>query len=475
MQAWATVRVAVRLRCGDNGWLAATSASVHFCLRTNKKGEEGRRRLRGVRERRRLVVSGGAQAATASCSGLLLLDYSGIKHDEKTKSLIDFLNKVVNEPIESLIIVDMIQRLGVKSQFREQIKAILMWQYTHFSSLNHGKDDVYEIALRFRLLRQEGYRVPADVFAYFNDKGKGFVMKLEGNIKGMMELYEASQVSTEGEDILDEAECFSSKWWKELGLGEEMKFARDQPLKCFQYMKKCFKVLNDIANDFGKIIFEKHGWNPTRFLKQMDNSGIKHEEKVKSIIGFLNNVFRLLRQEGYYVPTDVFEYFKDKGKGFIMKLEGNVKGMMELYEASQMSIEGEDILDKAECFSSRWWKESGLGEVMKFARDQPLKWYLWSIAILTDASLSELRVELVKPVSLVYIIDDIFDVHGKVDELILFTGVIKRCDDACAKQLPEYMKKCVKVLSDITNDFGNIIFEKHGWNPTGFLKQMVLI
>ncbi|KAK3431796.1 hypothetical protein EUGRSUZ_E03606 [Eucalyptus grandis] len=106
----------------------------------------------------------------------------------------------------------MIQRLGVKSLFREQIKAILRWQYTHFSSLNHGKDDVYEIALRFRLLRQEGYHVPADVFEYFNDKGKGFVMKLEGNIKGMMELYEASQMSMEGEDILDEAGCFSSNY-----------------------------------------------------------------------------------------------------------------------------------------------------------------------------------------------------------------------------------------------------------------------
>ncbi|XP_039169740.1 (3S,6E)-nerolidol synthase 1 [Eucalyptus grandis] len=121
---------------------------------------------------------------------------------------------------------------------------------------------------------------------------------------------------------------------------------------------------------------------------------------------------------------------------------------------------------------ARWWKELGLGEKMKFARDQPLKWYMWSMAILTDPSLSELRVELIKPISLVYIIDDIFDVHGTVDELILFTKVIKIWDNACAEQLPEYMKKCFKVLNDIANDFGKIIFEKHGWKPTRFLKQM---
>jgi len=88
-------------------------------------------------------------------------DDSGIKHEEKVKSITGFLNNVVSEPVESLIIVDMIMRLGIKSLFQEQIKAILQWQYTHFTSLNHGKDDVYEIALRFRLLRQEGYYVPA--------------------------------------------------------------------------------------------------------------------------------------------------------------------------------------------------------------------------------------------------------------------------------------------------------------------------
>jgi len=91
----------------------------------------------------------------------MMQDNSGIKHEEKVKSIIGFLNNVVSEPVKSLIIVDMIQRLGIKPLLQEQIKAILQWQYTYFTSLNHGKDDIYEIALWFRLLRQEGYHVPA--------------------------------------------------------------------------------------------------------------------------------------------------------------------------------------------------------------------------------------------------------------------------------------------------------------------------
>ncbi|KAF8030058.1 hypothetical protein BT93_E2474 [Corymbia citriodora subsp. variegata] len=334
-------------------------------------------------------------------------DDSGIKHEERIKSIIGFLNNVVSEPVESLIIVDMIQRVGIQPLFQEQIKAILRWQYTHFNSLNHGKDDVYEIALRFRLLRQEGYYVPADVFEYFHDKGKGFDMKLKGNIKSTMELYEASQMRIEGEDILDEAECFSSQ--------------------CLNALLTC-----DLDHENTRMI-ESTLRYPYR----------KSFARLLSPQSFVNDM------------PDVNSWMKD-----LLEVANEERRIVQ-------SVHRKEIHQ-----INSWWKKLGLREEMKFARDQPLKWYMWSMAVLPDPSLSELRVELIKPISLVYIIDDIFDVLSSTDELILFTEVIKRWDNACVEQLPEYMKKCFKVLSDITNDFGNIIFEKHGWNPTRFLKQM---
>lgn len=63
---------------------------------------------------------------------------------------------------------------------------------------------------------------------------------------------------------------------------------------------------------------------------------------------------------------------------------------------------------------------------LKFARNQPLKWYMWPMAALTDPILSEQRVELTKPIAFVYLIDDIFDVYGTIEELTLFTEVINR-------------------------------------------------
>ncbi len=67
-----------------------------------------------------------------------------------------------------------------------------------------------------------------------------------------------------------------------------------------------------------------------------------------------------------------------------------------------------------------------LNKELKFARDQPLKWWIWSTTALTDPSLSEQRIDLVKPISFVYMIDDIFDVNGTLDDLTLFTQVVDR-------------------------------------------------
>lgn len=51
---------------------------------------------------------------------------------------------------------------------------------------------------------------------------------------------------------------------------------------------------------------------------------------------------------------------------------------------------------------------------------------MWSLACLTDPNLSEERVELTKPISLIYIIDDIFDIYGTIEELTLFTEAVSR-------------------------------------------------
>ncbi|KAH7560435.1 hypothetical protein JRO89_XS10G0019000 [Xanthoceras sorbifolium] len=62
--------------------------------------------------------------------------------------------------------------------------------------------------------------------------------------------------------------------------------------------------------------------------------------------------FRLLRQHGHQVSSDIFNKFIDEKDNFKESLTSDVLGMLSLYEAAQLEVHGEDILDKAIVFTA---------------------------------------------------------------------------------------------------------------------------
>ncbi|XP_028805330.1 (3S,6E)-nerolidol synthase 1-like [Neltuma alba] len=97
---------------------------------------------------------------------------------------------------------------------------------------------------------------------------------------------------------------------------------------------------------------------------------------------------------------------------------------------------------------------------------------MWPMACLTDPKFSEQRMELIKPLSLVYIIDDIFDVYGSPDELALFTDVVNRWDLEAAEKLPQHLRICFNALHGITNEFAQKVYLKHGCYPLNTLRKL---
>ncbi|XP_057485573.1 (-)-alpha-terpineol synthase-like isoform X2 [Actinidia eriantha] len=63
--------------------------------------------------------------------------------------------------------------------------------------------------------------------------------------------------------------------------------------------------------------------------------------------------FRLLRQHGYVISEDVFKNFKDEIGNFKTCLCEDVKGLLYLYEASYLSLEGDRILEEARDFTTK--------------------------------------------------------------------------------------------------------------------------
>nr|WOZ50755.1 terpene synthase [Boswellia serrata] len=332
-------------------------------------------------------------------------DFHGDEHARKLKASKYMLSKVGEDRFEGLAIVDAVQRLGIDYLFQDEIEEILRRQYV--ISKTHGFQlyDLQETALRFRLLRQGGYYVPADMFSSFTNKEGKIKQEVGEDINGLIGLYEASQLSLVGEDVLDEARDFSAE------------------------------LLNE-------------------WVKHLDG----HQA-------------RTVRNTLSYPYHKSLSRFVAKNF-FVNNFHGENRWIHVLQELAKMDFDLVQSLHKKEILQiTEWWKDVGLSEKLECARDQPLKWYIWSMACLTDASLSWQRVELTKPISLIYIIDDIFDVYGTLDELTLFTEAISRWDLAATDQLPEYMRTCFMALDDITNEIGCRVYEKHGYNPVQSLRK----
>ncbi|XP_029129103.1 probable terpene synthase 2 isoform X3 [Cajanus cajan] len=112
----------------------------------------------------------------------------------------------------TLNFIDSIQRIGVSYHFQHEIDGVLLEIYeisTKDNNIIVLEDDLHQLALLFRLLRQQGYHISPNVFYKFKDQTGNFNETLANDIQGMMSLYEASQLRIHGEEILEEAYKFT--------------------------------------------------------------------------------------------------------------------------------------------------------------------------------------------------------------------------------------------------------------------------
>ncbi|KAL4576538.1 hypothetical protein LXL04_012633 [Taraxacum kok-saghyz] len=81
-----------------------------------------------------------------------------------------------------------------------------------------------------------------------------------------------------------------------------------------------------------------------------------HENLKKSDLNFRALGFRLLRQHGYHIPQEIFEDIEYEIRNVKSHVPEDIVGMLNLYEASFLAVEGEGILDEAREFITKCLK-----------------------------------------------------------------------------------------------------------------------
>ncbi|CAL9774244.1 unnamed protein product, partial [Musa acuminata subsp. burmannicoides] len=108
--------------------------------------------------------------------------------------------KDTTDILQTMDLVDSIQLLGLSYHFEKEISEAL--NRVHDADFNDHA--LYDTALRFQLLRQQGYHVTPDVFNKFKDEERNLVSTLKDDPKGLLSLYNAAYLRIHEETILDE-------------------------------------------------------------------------------------------------------------------------------------------------------------------------------------------------------------------------------------------------------------------------------
>lgn len=265
-------------------------------------------------------------------------------------------------------------------------------------------------SLKFRLLRQHGYRYPQDVFKSFMDEREKFKDSLCKDAEGLLYLYEASYLSLKGETILDEAREFSTKHLKDSIVNKEM-----DP---------------DLVTSIAHALELPLQW-------------------------------RMLRLEArWYI--DVYERRSNK-KPIVLELAKLDFNMVQ-------AIHQEDLKH-----TSRWWRHCGLGESLTFVRDRLVENFLWSVGIRFEPQFQQSRRMLTQVGVLIATIDDVYDVHGTLEELELFSNAVERWDTTAMEQLPDYMKICYLALLNVVNEMAYDTLIRQGLHIIPHLKKVITI
>ncbi|XP_039130341.1 alpha-terpineol synthase, chloroplastic-like [Dioscorea cayenensis subsp. rotundata] len=116
-----------------------------------------------------------------------------------------------------------------------------------------------------------------------------------------------------------------------------------------------------------------------------------------------------------------------------------------------------------------WWKVLGLGERTTFARDRLVECFFYAVGIVFDPQHGFCREELTKVMTLITILDDVYDVYGSLDELQLFTRAVERWECDGSEDLPEYMKILYNSIYNSAEELANKIQKIEGLDAMPYI------
>ncbi|XP_050365371.1 (-)-alpha-pinene synthase-like [Argentina anserina] len=297
-----------------------------------------------------------------------------------------------------LKLIDAIQRLGVAYHFQEEIEDALQHIHdTYRDDPCNNSDDLYTVALWFRLLRQHGYDISSGIFNKFKDANGSFKESLVADGSAMLSLYEAAHLKARGDDILDEALVFTTT---------HLESAKSNGCYSAQMTEQITHALTrPLRKTLDRICAKRH---ISICQREDEASSLKHNEALLKLAKFDFNLVQLLHK-------------------------------------------------KELCEITRWWKDLDFERRLPFARDRKVELFFWIVGVYFEPQYSVGRTFMTKVSILLTVLDDIYDAYGTFEELVIFTEAIDRWDVKCIDELPDYLKIFYQELLNVFDEMDKVL------------------
>nr|Q50EK2.1 RecName: Full=Bifunctional levopimaradiene synthase, chloroplastic; Short=PtLAS; AltName: Full=Diterpene synthase; AltName: Full=PtTPS-LAS; Includes: RecName: Full=Levopimaradiene synthase; AltName: Full=Neoabietadiene synthase; Includes: RecName: Full=Copalyl diphosphate synthase; Flags: Precursor [Pinus taeda]AAX07435.1 diterpene synthase [Pinus taeda] len=361
------------------------------------------------------------------------------------KKCLEFLNFVLKKfgnhvpchyPLdlfERLWAVDTVERLGIDHHFKEEIKDALDYVYSHWDERGIGwarenpVPDIDDTAMGLRILRLHGYNVSSDVLKTFRDENGEFFCFLGQTQRGvtdMLNVNRCSHVAFPGETIMEEAKLCTERYLRnalEDG-GASDKWA----------LKK---------NIRGEVEYAlKYPWH--RSMPRLEARS------------YIEN----------YGPNDVW-------LGKTMYMMPNISNEKYL-ELAKLDFNRVQFFHRQELQDiRRWWNSSGFSQ-LGFTRERVAEIYFSPASFLFEPEFATCRAVYTKTSNFTVILDDLYDAHGTLDNLKLFSESVKRWDLSLVDQMPQDMKICFKGFYNTFNEIAEEGRKRQGRDVLSYIQKV---
>ncbi|XP_059452169.1 probable terpene synthase 9 isoform X2 [Corylus avellana] len=183
--------------------------------------------------------------------------------------------------------------------------------------------------------------------------------------------------------------------------------------------------------------------------------------------------FRVLRQHGFSITSDVFDKFRSSDGRFMDSLSSDMEGLLSLYEASHLAMHGENILEEGKDFSIRNLKslmgklDSDSAKQVKQSLEIPLYWRMPRVE--ARSFIDVYQRDMAKNLTLLELakLDNNLVQYVYQQELI----ELARWKMEAMEDLPEYMRICYLAMLNFANEVVFDVLKDHGFNIFPYIKE----